>query len=349
VTGTWNGENSFQFISPAGVLLYNSPQGPLNGNVWTGSSTCTNSGPVTYAWTPANGVTAANIANPSTTITTPTFFTVVAHTTGQPWCATTDTMTVLPPSVLENDSMITHVLCNGGNGEIEVSTTGLGGPWNYRWLNAGNAVVRQTLLTEGDALTAVAGTYRVIVSEGGPGGNGCSDTLTATITEPPLLEWNVIPRDTVICYTGTATLGAQAVGGTAPIQLMWDQGLLGSGPHNVSPSDSTVYMVFAKDAHDCITSTIDVLVAVRDTISYVPLVDFEQCSGVPFTLLVENVAGGDGEFVYTWVGSATSDPMVTDSLLDDATYCVTVSDGCETPPVTSCTDVTILHTPVLEV
>lgn len=349
ITGTWNGENSFQFFSPAGVLLYNSPQGPLNGNVWTGSSSCTNSGPVTYAWTPTNGVSATNIANPTTTINTPTFFTVVAHTTGQPWCATTDTMTVLPPSVLENDSMITHVLCNGGNGEIEVSTTGLGGPWNYRWLNAGNAVVRQTLLTEGDTLTAVAGTYHVIVSEGGPGGNGCSDTLTATITEPPLLEWNVIPTDTIICYTGTAALGAQAVGGTAPIQLMWDQGLQGSGPHNVSPSDSTVYMVFAKDAHDCITSTIDVLVAVRDTISYVPLIDFEQCSGVPFTLSVENVAGGDGEYEYTWVGASTADPMVTDSLLDDASYCVTVNDGCETPPVTSCTDVTVLHTPVLEV
>lgn len=348
--GTWNNENSFQLIGPSGAVMYNSPTGPPAGTVWTGSSSCTGGNdPVTYNWTPVSSVTAANIADPFTTITTPTLFTVVAHTSGQPWCATSDTITVQPPSVMDNDSMITHVLCKGGNGTIEVLTTGLGGPWNYRWLNAAGTVVRQTQLANGDALTATAGTYRAIVTEGGPNGNGCSDTLVATITEPPLLAWVTVPQDTTICLTGTATLSASASGGTAPINLIWDQGLAGSGPHHVSPSANTTYTAFARDTHGCITANRTALVTVRDTITLTPLSDFDQCRGVPFTLVADPVAGGDGRFTYAWDMSPTTAPLLTDSLLDDATYCLTVRDGCETPPVTSCATITVLRTPALEV
>ena len=346
---TWNGENSFLFLDPTGVALYTSPTGPLSGTVWTGTSNCiAGADAITYVWTPAASVSANGIPDPSTNISTPTFFTVVVYPNGQPWCTTNDTITVQPPSVLENDSILTHVLCNGGTGTIEVSTTGLGGPWNYRWFNAVGDVIRQTQLVDGDALVAPAGAYSVEVVEG-PNGNGCSDTLFAVIEEPSLLEWDVVPNDTVICFAGTASLQASAIGGTAPIVFVWDQGLLGSGPHVVSPADSTEYTVFAQDDNGCTTADHTVRVGVRDTLSFTPLVDFDQCSGVPFTLLVDSLTGGDGTYDYLWNIGAWSEAELTDSLLDDATYCVTVTDGCETPALSSCTDITVLHTPQLEV
>ncbi|MGV3637829.1 MAG: PKD domain-containing protein [Flavobacteriales bacterium] len=345
----WNGENSFILLDPAGVSLYTSPIGPLTGTVWTGTSTCiAGIDAITFIWTPATGVSANGIPDPSTTISTPTFFTVVAYPNGQPWCSTDDTITVQPPSVLENDSIVTHVLCNGEDGSLEVLTSGLGGPWNYRWFNAAGAVIRQTQLASGDILSAPAGAYSVEVEEG-PNGNGCSDTLFAVIEEPPLLEWDLVSADTTICFTGEARLGAAAVGGTVPIDLVWDQGLVGSGPHVVSPSDSTLYAVFAQDANGCTTDARTVLVAVRDTLTYVPLEDFDQCSGVPFTLLVDSLAGGDGDYTYLWNITGSTEDSLTDSIVVDATYCVTVRDGCETPPVTSCTDITVLNTPPLEV
>ncbi|MCB9178265.1 MAG: hypothetical protein H6590_02420 [Flavobacteriales bacterium] len=100
----WNGENSFQLISPAGTIIYSSPNGPLTGNVWSGAGVCAIVPPVTYTWTPNTAVSANNIPNPTTTISAPTFFTVAVHPVGQPWCTTQDTITVEPPSVLENDS-----------------------------------------------------------------------------------------------------------------------------------------------------------------------------------------------------------------------------------------------------
>lgn len=343
----WNGENSFQLISPAGTLIYSSPNGPLTGNVWNGAGVCAIVSPVTYIWTPNNAVSVNNIPNPTATISAPTFITVAIHPVGQPWCTTQDTITVEPPSVLENDSLITDVLCFGGTGSAEITTTGLGGPWNYRWTDAANSVIREVGPLNGDLLTAPAGDYSVVVTEG-PNGNGCSDTVRVTITEPPLLVWSLVPMDTTICVDGVAVLAAETEGGTAPVTYVWDQGLVGSGPHQVSPSDSTVYTVQAVDAHDCITSTVTLLVGVRDSLHFDPLVDFEQCSGVPFDLEVSNLVGGDGNYGYGWSSGNSETALLTDSLVDDATYCVTVSDGCETPPITSCTEITVLHTPAFE-
>lgn len=347
--GTWNTENSYQLLNTAGTVLYNSPSNPPSGTVWSGTSTCAAATDlITYVWTPANGVTAADIANPHTTITTPTFFTVAVYPHGQPWCTTQDTITVQSPSVLENDSIITHVLCYGGNGSAEIETQGLGGPWTYSWRDANNTIVRTTNAAQGDALSTVAGTYSVVVTEG-PNGNGCSDTVEVTITEPPLLEMVSISSDTLICMTGEAMISASATGGTAPITLLWDHGLPSADAHTVQPTTSTVYAVRATDAHGCLTNGLSVLVGVRDSIRFTPFVDMEQCSGVPFTLSVANVSGGDSAYTYLWSTGASTLPELTDSLTDDATLCVTVSDGCETPPVISCIAITVLHTPALEV
>jgi len=343
----WNGENSFQLVSPAGAVLYNSPNGPLTGNVWAGTATCTIVPPVTYVWTPATGVSANNIAGPFTNITAPTLFTVAVYPNGQPWCTTQDTITVTPPSVLENDSVITDVLCNGGTGTAEIITTGLGGPWNYRWTDAANLVVRDVGPLNGDVLSAPAGSYQVVITEG-PNGNGCSDTVAVTIVEPPLLVWATTPEDTTICLDGFVNLAATAAGGTAPIAYVWDQGLVGSGPHVVSPADSTEYTVHAIDAHGCITNTIDVLVGVLDSLRFEPLLDFEQCRGIPFNLEVIDLSGGDGNHTYTWDHGISDGATLTDSLYQSTTICVAVADGCETPPVTSCTNVTVLQTPPFE-
>lgn len=345
----WNGENSFQFAGPSGTVLHNSPNGPLTGTVWNGTSDCVPvSGPLTYVWSPAGAVSANNIPDPVATVDSPTLITITVHPNGQPWCSTWDTITVRPPSVLENDSVITQVACHGGTGRVEIVTTGLGGPWNYAWTDAQGQSVSTTTASNGDTLTAVAGTYQVIITEGG-NGNGCSDTLTATIDEPPPLSWTSVPLDTTICLAGTALLSASAEGGVAPIALIWEPWLVGDGPHLASPPDSTVFSVQAVDANGCTTPLVEFMVGVLDGIRYDPLPDFEWCTGDPFTLQVSNVTGGDGEYHFDWSNSDLDAPLVTDSLLDDGTICVGVGDGCETPVAGSCVDITILHVPPLEI
>jgi hypothetical protein len=174
---------------------------------------------------------------------------------------------------------VTNVLCNGGDGSIEIINTGLGGPWNYLWTDDQGNTVSQVNGEFGNTLTAPAGTYTVFVSEGGPAANGCADTLTASITEPELLTWDLLPTDTTICLTGIAQLAATTTGGTGNIAIAWTPGLVGNGPHNVSPANTTTYALQATDANGCVIGGEQVTVTVLPALSYIPLQPDSECFG----------------------------------------------------------------------
>ncbi|MBK8499176.1 MAG: gliding motility-associated C-terminal domain-containing protein [Flavobacteriales bacterium] len=341
----WNNENSFELLDYAGGTVYDSPQGPATGTLWQGPGSCgANVGPVTWQWTPAAGVDLPNAPDATTQITQPTEFVVRVFPFGQPWCFTTDTILVTPPSFLENDSVVVDVLCNGNTGSITLITTGLGGPWNYSWVNGSGTNVQTTNASDGDVLTIGAGTYTAYISEG-PTGNGCLDTLTATITEPPLLEWVTTPVDTLICLTGLADLEASAQGGTGTIALQWNQGLAGNGPHSVSPADTTLYTVVAVDANGCTTLPASATVFVRPALSITPLEPDTECYGLPVLMTAFGATGGDGAYTYDWGAGPQLENNFTFLLPVSNTVCVTLQDGCETPAITSCAWLEILQTP----
>lgn len=343
----WNNENSFELLNYAGAIVYDSPQGPATGTLWQGPADCgPNAGPVTWQWTPAAGVDLPNAPDATTQITQPTEFVVMVYPFGQPWCFTTDTVLVTPPSFLENDSVVVDALCNGSDGSITLITTGLGGPWNYNWVDDSGAAVQSTNASNGDVLTIGAGTYTAFISEG-PTGNGCLDTLTATIIEPPLLEWVAVPADTLICLTGTAGLSASAQGGTGSINYQWNPGLGGNGPHAVSPADTTVYSVVAIDANGCMTQAASATVFVRPPLSFIALEPDTECFGLPVLMTAMGAAGGDGAYTYDWGTGPQLDSSFTFLLPVSNTVCVTLQDGCETPTVTSCAWLEILQTPPL--
>lgn len=345
----WNNENSLELLDFAGAIVYDSPQGPNSGVLWQGQGTCgTNVGPVQWQWTPAAGVDSPNSPDVVTQITTPTEFVVRVTAYQQPWCFTTDTILVTPPSFLENDSVVVDVLCNGGVGSITLLTTGLGDPWNYTWKDAAGAIVQTTNGANGDVLITTAGTYTAYISEG-PDGNGCLDTLTATINEPPPLEWVATPQDTLICLTGSAELAAEATGGTAPISYTWNPGLAGNGPHTVSPADTTQYSVLAIDANGCTTQFAQVTVFVNPPLSFEPLLPDTECYGIPVLITALDATGGDGAYTYDWGQGAQ--PLNSNSFLLPVSgqVCVTLRDGCETPPVTSCAWLEILQTPPISI
>lgn len=304
------------------------------------------SGPLQYSWAPAALTTNPNVAEPFTQITEPTMFFVTVQPNGQPWCTTTDSVLVMPPSFMENDSAITHALCQGEEGTVTISTVGPGGPWNYEWRDVLNSVVRDTEASDGDALTAGAGTYLVLVSESADG-NGCLDTLEVIITEPELLVWTITPRDTTICYTGLHTLTAATTGGTLPVSLTWNEGLTGAAAHTVSPDTTTTYSVMAMDANGCTLAPMNAVVTVLEPLVLESLIDFDQCNNVPFTLAATNVNGGNGAYEYSWNNGAPPLPSMTDAVQVDTELCLTVSDGCETPPFVTCAFVTVLRTPPL--
>jgi gliding motility-associated-like protein len=341
----WNNENSFTLIGPGGNTIHTSPNGPVTGVAWQGAANCgPNVGPPVYQWTPATGAVTPNTPNTLTQINEPTTFVVRVHTFGQPWCGSTDTVLVQAPSVLQNDTSIMSALCHDSTGVINVVTSGAGGPWNYLWRDADGVMVREANASLGDELIIGAGTYTVIVTEG-PLGNNCIDTLVATILAPEPLEWTGVPADTTICLTGTASLSATAAGGTAPYSLIWDQGLVGSGPHAVGPTATENYQVTLRDANGCPLDTLSAVVTVLEALQLNALEDMEECYGTPVLFEVLGGMGGNGELSYDWGFGPGNDNSLIIVPTVDTTICVTLNDGCETPTLTRCADLTLLRTP----
>ena len=270
---------------------------------------------------------------------------VVSVTDANTCQATAQVEVVQSNSDMMSTVQTTDITCNGGNdGMIIARTIGSNGVWSYRWIDANGTTVQTTAGVAQDTLRGGPGTYEVIVTEGVSGAD-CSDTLAATIMEPTPLSFSTVPVDTTICLTGSAFLEASAEGGTGAIVLNWSNGLSGQGPHTVSPSVDQAYSVQAEDANGCLSTVMTSTVAVNSAITFDALTDLTECRGVPFTLQVADLEGGDGNYSYLWNNGASTGPVLLDSLYDDATLCVTVSDGCETPAVSSCATVTILQTP----
>lgn len=304
-------------------------------------------GTITYQWSPAAGLSSTTSPYPAASPTVPTWYILHAYPAGHPLCGMVDSVLVNPPSTNTNQAVVTDHLCAGGiGGSIQVVSSGLNGPWDYTWKNNTGGVVQTTLASNGDTYSGPGGTYQIIIHDG-PNGNGCTDTITATIHEPPPLQLTSTSADTVICLTGTAQLAAAASGGTGQITMHWTPGAGTGSPVSVSPSTGTTYHVWATDANNCKSDTAAVAVSVRPALQFQWADTVTSCPKVNVLLTADGFQGGDGHYTYQWDGGAVNASSLLVNLYNSADFCITLRDGCETPPVTHCTHVQITPVPPL--
>ena len=110
-------------------------------------------------------------------------------------CDSTLSYTIAEPTALTLDTSITNTTCNGfTDGSITISTTGGTAPYSYSW---STGAATSTLTSLG------AGTYSVTVTDD----NGCTDSITATITDPALFAVT-ISGDGTLCQGDSTVLTA---------------------------------------------------------------------------------------------------------------------------------------------
>jgi hypothetical protein len=117
----------------------------------------------TYVWTPATGLSATNIAQPTAT-SSGTFILTVTNTASG--CVGKDTVVVSNLLITETHSNAT---CSASNGSIDVSVSGGVFPYTYLW-NDGAVTQDRTGLAPAS--------YSVVVTDN----TGCSSTLNITIS-----------------------------------------------------------------------------------------------------------------------------------------------------------------------
>ena len=189
-----------------------------------------------------------------------------------------------------------------------------------------------------------SGTYDLVSKDAG----GCTFNSSITLNDPANVVLAVSPNDTV-CENGSSIMSAVAVNGLT-FDYHWNHTSDLSGSQTLSPlADSTV-SVYATNENDCYSDTLDITIFVRAPITIDITPNDTVCPGYESTIVV-TAQGGYMGYDYAWTVNGTSWNNTNNSFAvvespAQTTYCVTVSDICETTPKTLCTDVIMRDVPI---
>ncbi len=294
-----------------------------------GSATVTASGGTpayTYQWNDFNLQTTALASG----LTAGIYICVI---TDNHLCFLADTIVVIDiPGPMIDSVVSTPVLCFGDStGTARVyPTTGMGTtPFSYLWSPGSQ--------TDSIANGLPQGSYTAFITDA----NGCTTNGSVLVSQPSPVSIIVSPTDT-ICYGDTAQIYGQGVGGSPGYLYTWigpsGLGLLGSGPHLVMPTATTIYTVSLLDVNGCAVIPMDITVVVRPPLSIIAT-DVVLCNGESGIISGAVSGGNGGPYTYLWSnGLTTLTQTITASIATSPTnYIITVDDGCSTPSTDTAT------------
>ena len=286
--------------------------------------------PYTYLW--SNNGTSEDIAN----LASGTYSVTTTDASG--CTATLSVMITQPAAGLSLTETHTNVLCFGAStSSINQTVTGGTGPYSYLWNNNAS--------TE-DITNVPSGTYTVTTTDA----NGCSATLSVTITQPTTGLSLTETHTNILCFGNTTGgINLTPAGGTTPYTYLWSNNATTEDLSNIA---SGTYSVTTTDANGC-TAILSVTITQPQTgITLTETHTNVLCFGNTTAGINQAVTGGTGPYTYLWSNNATTEDIAN---LASGTYSVTTTDasGCTatlsvtiTQPQTGIT-LTETHTNVL--
>lgn len=162
---------------------------------------------------------------------------------------TSEVVTIIEPEVMVVSPTITDVLCNGDDdGSILVEVEGGTSPYQYAISPNLNQFDSENSFEE-----LAPGAYTVIVQDS----KGCFELIEFTITEPEILEMEVIVTPEYCVGEADGTITITPAGGTAPYSTSLNSNSQADFTENQLTYDNLTsgdYIVFIKDANGCETN-----------------------------------------------------------------------------------------------
>jgi gliding motility-associated-like protein len=302
-----------------------------------------------WNWEPADNLTNANSANPivETFDGFPTEYVAFVEPIGLENCATTDTVLVVPGFMFTTNFSNPTCVLTDGTIAVEIDEPPSEGPWTIELFENGMSV--ETVISNGgldvfDDLTE--GNYSVELSDA----IGCEYTVPFVLSPPQPMDFDLTPNPN-ICINGFATLETSS--DMDPGQAWtysWDNGLGTGDVQVVNPIVDTDYTVFATDANGCTSDAQTVTVQVYDSLNVSISAPDLICGGAFAELEADVFNGGSGagySFNWSWQNNPVGgdESYWVDYPQATGTYCVTLTDNCESPAVTECEEV-VIETPI---
>ncbi len=252
--------------------------------------------PYAFSWSPATGLSATDVAQPTASPTASTTYTLaVTDSEGR---RSTDTVTVSVRLLAEAGPDQTVVA--GGKVTLAGSARGGAPPYKYRWSP-------DTGLSAADTAQPVASplattTYTLTVTDA----NSRESTDTVRVTVVGKLAVNAGP-DRTILLGSSATLSGSVTGGMEPFQIAWmpADGLSTTNalqtvaaPQTTTSYTLTVTDVFSQTATDTVTVKVEIPLSAEAG----PAKTITLGQSV---VLEGSAVGGEPPYTYSWAPAAT--------------------------------------------
>ncbi len=267
--------------------------------------------PYTYQWNDPN----STLNDTVTGLCAGIYSLVVTDSLG---CTETSSAVISQPDPLLLIESSTDITCGGScDGTAGILVQGGTAPYDYQWDDPNNT-------TTPSLTNLCAGTYQVVVTDA----NGCSDSVSVTITEPPVLEADVVVNNNPSCGgVCDGSLTVNPIGGTAPYTILWlPTPAITPTINNLCAGQYTAIVVDAAGCTDTTTVTLSEPPLLEANISSVTQVLCTNgCTGE--ATVTPN--GGTPPYTYDW----NTNPSQTDSTATNlcvGIWAVTVTDdiGC---------------------
>ena len=317
-----------------------------NDPVQLSASVQNNSGqPMSYSWSPPDGLSNPNIANPSALVTNVTTYTLTAFVTGHPVCFATDEVTIsLDPGLDPGTDTLVIVCATPPSFDLITMLGGTPNPGGV-WTDANGNVVPDTF----NPMVDPAGTYTYTVTTN----LGCIGVANLEIqilgaADPQCCGVVDAGPDATVCvleYPLSASVGNTGMGiwtGPAgytinePWNAQTEVTALGSGPATFYWTEDDGVLCYLIDS-----VTITFTEPLQANVSYTDAICFETCDGTASV----TVTGGNGAYTYAWTDNLAGDEPDAQAICA-GTYGVTITDenGCGTND-----DFSIGQPPLLEI
>jgi PKD repeat protein len=308
--------------------------GTCDGSVAHLTATATGGeGGYAYLWSPATGLSAVDVANPTAKPASTTVYTVTVTDANGCTDQATITVNVAPElAVTASADDLFIGTCETSVSHLDATVTGGEGDYTYKWTPLTG--LDDNNIKTPTAKPAVTTTYTVTVTDA----NGCTATSDITITVRPALTLTLAVDDSSIgtCSESVAHITSTVGGGEPGYTYLWTpaEGLSSDIDPNptAKPDATTTYTLTVTDQNGCTISrdiTINVVSPLTVTASAAdPLIGTCPTSN---TTLNAVALGGEPGYTYSWqpvegldnpsIQTPVADPAVT------TTYTVTVTDN----------------------
>ncbi|MBL4577273.1 MAG: SprB repeat-containing protein, partial [Flavobacteriales bacterium] len=273
--------------------------------------------PFTFLW--SNGATSEDLTGLCAAI----FSVDVTDNNG---CTVSAGVTITQPLALSASIDGDNVSCNGsGDGAADLTVAGGTQPLTFLWTPGGE--------TSEDIAGLVAGVYSVGITDA----NGCTESVSVTITEPAALSVSIAGTD-VSCNGGSdGAADLTVAGGTLPYSFYWSTL---ANTEDISGLTAGTFSVTVTDGNGCNAfSNITIAEPVALTASIVGT--GVSCNGACDGAADLTIAGGIAPYTFLWSNGATSEDL-TGLCAGSLNVDVTDNKGCTVSTGVSITELAAL-------